>query len=112
MGRLSRGCHSADAFANRALCFVRIGDAGDAGVHGTLPVTRTVHDEGHQVVAAAGDPVFQQDTPRVLAQSGRKDRRRLKLHVQKRRRFAHDFVGDRPALEAAEAVMNCEIREI
>ena len=90
----SRGCHSADAFANCALCFVRVGDASDAGVHGTLPVTRAVHYKGNQVIAAAGDSACQQDIPRVFAQSGRKDRRRLKLHVQKRRRFAHDFVGD------------------
>ena len=88
------------AFANRSLGFAWVGDASDAGVHGTLPVACAVHDEGNQILAAAGNSVCQQDIVRGLAHGSRVDRSGLELHVQKCRRFAHDFVGDGPAFEA------------
>lgn len=56
--------------------------------------------KGSQVLAAAGYPVCQQDIACGLAHGNRVDRSGLELHVQKSRRFAHNLVGDRPALEA------------
>lgn len=98
---LARGIHLAGAFANGSFGFAGIGDVGDGGVHGTLLVSCAIHDEGNQVLAAAGYPVCQQDIACGLAHGNRVDHSGLELHVQKSRRFAHNLVGDRPALEAS-----------
>lgn len=98
---LARGSHLAGAFANCSFGFAGIGDVGDGGVHGTLPVTRAVHYKGNQVLAAAGYPVCQQDIACGLAHGNRVDHSGLELYAQKRRRFAHNLVGDRPSLEAS-----------
>lgn len=97
---LARGSHLAGAFANCSFGFAGIGDVGDGGVHGTLPVSCAVHYKGNQVLAPAGYLICQQDIACGLAHGNRVDRSGLELHVQKRRRFAHNLVGDRPALEA------------
>ena len=53
---LARGSHLAGAFANGSFGFAGIGDVGDGGVHGTLPVSCAIHDEGNQVLEPQAIP--------------------------------------------------------